>query len=62
MLQCQVQNANAQMPTATLNLQCWSDPRYLTWLKKHLANGEPVVWMIMCKGDSHDVYGIANCT
>jgi hypothetical protein len=26
---------------------------YLKWLKGHLVKREPVVWMIMCQGDSH---------
>lgn len=34
--------------------------RYLSYLKKELSAGHPVVWMIMCKGDSHDTYGIAD--
>lgn len=33
---------------------------YLSWLKSELASGHPVVWMIMCKGDGHDTYGLAN--
>ena len=32
---------------------------YLLWLKQQLARGWGVVWMILCKGDGHDTYGIA---
>lgn len=28
-------------------------PAYKSWLKSHLSRGEPVVWLPMCKGDSH---------
>ena len=27
---------------------------YLRWLKAHLIAQEPVVWFVMCKGDSHN--------
>jgi hypothetical protein len=30
---------------------------YLQWLKTHLVNLEPVVWFIMCQGDSHSACG-----
>mgnify|MGYP000335800443 FL=1 len=33
---------------------------YLTWLKKQLSSGYPVVWMIYCKGDMHNTYFLAN--
>ena len=26
---------------------------YLSWLKRHLARQQPVVWFVLCKGDSH---------
>ena len=29
---------------------------YLSWLKRHLAAGSPVVWFPICKGDSHECY------
>eukprot|EP01065_Artemidia_motanka_P017447 TRINITY_DN2091_c0_g1_i1.p1 TRINITY_DN2091_c0_g1~~TRINITY_DN2091_c0_g1_i1.p1 ORF type:complete len:355 (+),score=143.35 TRINITY_DN2091_c0_g1_i1:67-1131(+) len=34
--------------------------RYKAWLKKHLVQGHPVVWFIMCKGDSHVPYPGSN--
>jgi len=33
---------------------------YFAWMKKHLINGSPIVWMIECAGDSHATYGIGN--
>lgn len=32
---------------------------YLSWLKQSLAAGHPVVWMVLCQGDPHDMYGMA---
>jgi len=32
---------------------------YLSWLKKELTFGRPVVWFIMCSGDNHNTYGLA---
>ena len=29
-------------------------------MKKELVAGHGIVWMIMCKGDSHDTYGLGN--
>ncbi|KAJ8604470.1 hypothetical protein CTAYLR_000948 [Chrysophaeum taylorii] len=37
-------------------------PAYLEWLKKKLVEGYPVIWFVMCKGDSHDCYGLPNAT
>lgn len=30
---------------------------YLSWLKMQLADGHPVVWMVLCSGDPHNTYG-----
>eukprot|EP00729_Bicosta_minor_P014220 gene14220-10148_t len=35
-------------------------PAYLRWLKSHLVQQEPVVWFIMCKGDSHNCSSAGN--
>jgi len=35
---------------------------YLGWLKSKLAQGQGVVWFIMCKGDGHNCYDIPNAT
>jgi hypothetical protein len=35
---------------------------YLSWLKSKLAQGQGVVWFIMCKGDEHNSYNIPNAT
>uniref|UniRef100_A0A7S1U2H4 Peptidase C39-like domain-containing protein n=1 Tax=Phaeomonas parva TaxID=124430 RepID=A0A7S1U2H4_9STRA len=35
---------------------------FLGFLKQNLANGSPIVWFIMCKGDAHDCYGLPNAT
>ena len=31
-------------------------PAYKKWLKRHLAQGHPIVWFPICKGDSHECY------
>eukprot|EP01062_Namystynia_karyoxenos_P083164 TRINITY_DN9513_c0_g1_i1.p2 TRINITY_DN9513_c0_g1~~TRINITY_DN9513_c0_g1_i1.p2 ORF type:complete len:380 (+),score=154.50 TRINITY_DN9513_c0_g1_i1:130-1140(+) len=33
---------------------------YKRWMKKHLAQGHPVVWFVMCKGDGHVPYPGSN--
>ncbi|GAB5363341.1 hypothetical protein AAMO2058_000874400 [Amorphochlora amoebiformis] len=33
---------------------------YRAWMKKNLANRNPVIWFIYCKGDAHDSYGLGH--
>ncbi len=35
---------------------------FISWLKSKLAQGQGVVWMIMCKGGDHNMYNIPNAT
>jgi len=31
---------------------------FLKWTKYHLSNGNGIVSFLMCKGDSHNAYGL----
>lgn len=57
---CEVGALNINETVTNLKLDFdewdWTSPkpqssRYKSWIKKHLAQGHPVVWFVMCKGD-----------
>jgi hypothetical protein len=45
-----------------LNIPLPQSYSYISWLKSKLAQGQGVVWFIMCKGDGHNSYNIPNAT
>lgn len=69
-LGCEVGPENYEQTCAGLRLRCdvwdYSQPRpqasaFKRWMKSHLVNGIPVVWVPMLKGASNTPYGPRSC-